>query len=161
MFTLILGPNGSGKSAYAEGIIRKLSGTKRYYIATMIPYGEEGKARVEKHLTMRRDLQMETIEDPYLEHIDKVEAGSDVLLEDVSNLVANTLFEKGKEACDEILNKILSLHNKAENLIVVSIGGIEEDGYDEETMLYIRKLNEMNEALQKIANQTVKMGENL
>ena len=155
MLTLIIGPNNSGKSAYAESIIADLESTKRYYIATMIPYGEEGQARVKKHLKMRANLGMETIEDPYLEKVDDIANGADVLLEDVSNLVANRLFEKGPEACDNIVQEIISLNEKVSNLVVVSIGGIVNDGYDEETVDYITRLNQINEELMELAEQVI------
>lgn len=155
MLTLIIGPNNSGKSAYAESIIADLESTKRYYIATMIPYGEEGRARVKKHLKMRANLGMETIEDPYFEKVDDIANGADVLLEDVSNLVANRLFEKGPEACDNIVKEIISLNEKVSNLVVVSIGGIVDEGYDEETVDYITRLNQMNEELMELAEQVI------
>ena len=155
MLTLIIGPNNSGKSAYAESIIADLESTKRYYIATMIPYGEEGQARVKKHLKMRANLGMETIEDPYLEKVDDIANGADVLLEDVSNLVANRLFEKGPEACDNIVKEILLLNEKVSNLVVVSIGGIVDEGYDEETVDYITRLNQINEELMELAEQVI------
>lgn len=155
MLTLIIGPNNSGKSAYAESIIADLESTKRYYIATMIPYGEEGQARVKKHLKMRENLGMETIEDPYLEKVDDIANGADVLLEDVSNLVANRLFEKGPETCDSIVREIISLNEKVSNLVVVSIGGIVDEGYDEETVDYITRLNQINEELMELSDSVV------
>ena len=45
MFTLVIGGAASGKSAWAEEYVSKQPG-KRIYLATMQPYGEEGKARV-------------------------------------------------------------------------------------------------------------------
>lgn len=157
MFTLILGANNSGKSSYAESIIAGLKDNKRYYIATMIPYGDEGKARVSKHLKMRENLNMETIEDPYLEQVDKITADSDILLEDVSNLVANRLFEKGKDSLDSVVDELISLNKKARNFVVVSISGIAADGYDEETTCYINKLNEINKKLEMLADKTINM----
>ena len=121
----------------------------------MIPYGEEGQARVKKHLKMRANLGMETIEDPYLEKVDDIANGADVLLEDVSNLVANRLFEKGPEACDNIVKEILLLNEKVSNLVVVSIGGIVNDGYDEATVNYINVLNGINEELTKLSDEVV------
>lgn len=159
MFTLIIGQNNSGKSSYAESIIADLDNNKRYYIATMIPYGEEGKERVKKHLKMRENLAMETVEDPYLECIASLEADADILLEDVSNLVANMLFEKGKTDCEEIISLICELKNKSKNLVAVSISGIMSDGYDKETTDYINLLNEINVRLESIADKTIRMGE--
>ena len=50
MLTLIIGGSGSGKSSFGEELAQK-SNSKLYYLATMIPYGDEGKRRVERHLT--------------------------------------------------------------------------------------------------------------
>lgn len=155
MLTFVIGPNNSGKSAYAESIIAGLKSTKRYYIATMIPYGEEGQARVKKHLKMRENLGMETLEDPYLEKADIIEAGADVLLEDISNLVANRLFERGLKACETISKEIKALNSKTSNLVIVSIGGIVAEGYDEETLRYINMLNQINEELQGFADKVI------
>lgn len=167
MFYLILGPNNSGKSAYAEQIIETLGGERRYYIATMIPYGEEGKARVEKHLRMREHLGMVTVEDPYLENIGEVLAQAradgdnvevceaDVLLEDLSNLVANRLFEKGQESCDAILQDLLALQKKVRNLVIVSIDGIVAEEFDEETANYVNQINALNHQLETLVDQVI------
>ena len=49
MFALIFGGSGSGKSEYAEKLSCELAQkNEKYYIATMIPYGEEGKKRVDE-----------------------------------------------------------------------------------------------------------------
>ena len=40
MFQIVTGGSGSGKSAFAEALAMEL-GEKRYYIATMYPFGEE------------------------------------------------------------------------------------------------------------------------
>lgn len=157
MFILIIGPNNSGKSKYAESIIGELEGNSRYYIATMIPYGEEGKARVKKHLCMRKDLNFETIEDPYLEQTNKVLENSDVLLEDLSNLIANRMFEKGHGSSDTIVEELVLLNKKVRNLVVVSIGGIVAEGYDADTIKYINTLNDINEKLELIVDKSVKM----
>lgn len=158
MFTLIIGKNNSGKSSYAESIIADLNSNKRYYIATMIPYGEEGKERVKKHLKMRENLDMETVEDPYLEHLEYIKEDADVLLEDVSNLIANLIFEKGISSRDEIIKLICELRNKSRNLVAVSISGIISEGYDKETASYINLLNDVNIELESIADKTVRMG---
>ena len=49
MLHVITGGSGSGKSAYAEGLVQKTGPGRRIYIATMIPYGEEGRQRVLRH----------------------------------------------------------------------------------------------------------------
>lgn len=155
MFALVIGPNNSGKSSYAEKLIKSFEGKERFYIATMIPYGEEGLARVKKHLLMRAELDMITIEDPYLEKVELVREGSDVLLEDLSNLVANRIFEKHDFSCDKLIDELMLLKAKVRNLIVVSIGGLIEEGYDAETTSYINSLNEINDRLMQLADNTI------
>ena len=47
MMTLIIGGSGSGKSAFAEQYIVSAAGEKKkYYIATMKVYDEEGRRKV-------------------------------------------------------------------------------------------------------------------
>ena len=96
MGTLILvaGENGSGKSRCAENIVAQTTG-RRYYIATMQPCSEENLRRVEKHRRQRRDLRFTTLELPHRVGAAAVENGSVMLLEDVSNLLANVMFERG------------------------------------------------------------------
>ena len=43
MMHLVTGGSGSGKSAYAEQQVLEAGDAPRYYIATMMPYGEEGR----------------------------------------------------------------------------------------------------------------------
>ena len=63
MICMILGTPDSGKSKRAEDLTLKLSGNdKKYYIATMIPFGKEGEERVKKHRNMRAGKGFETIE---------------------------------------------------------------------------------------------------
>ena len=69
MMHLVTGGSGSGKSAYAEQQVLEAGDAPRYYIATMMPYGEEGRRRVEKHRRMRREKHFETIECLSLIHI--------------------------------------------------------------------------------------------
>ena len=44
MMHLVTGGSGSGKSAYAEQQVLAAGDAPRYYIATMMPYGEEGRS---------------------------------------------------------------------------------------------------------------------
>ena len=65
MFILLTGGSGSGKSACAEDYALRLSGgKKRYYIATMQIYDEEGAERVRRHREQRADKGFVTIEQP-------------------------------------------------------------------------------------------------
>lgn len=98
MIFLVLGSPDSGKSEKAESLVMEISGDgKRYYIATMIPFGEEGKKRVAKHRAMREGKGFVTIEYPVRVHeiitrIDDPDE-STCLLECMSNLVGNEMHE--------------------------------------------------------------------
>ncbi len=121
MICLVLGTPDSGKSAKAESIVMDISGQdKRYYIATMVPFGEEGKKRVEKHRKMREGKGFETIECPARVHelISKLPnlKDSTCLLECMSNLIGNEMHEPKKSDSRKIAevetNKVNEGNNK-------------------------------------------------
>ena len=61
MLIIITGVSGSGKSEYAEQICCRLAGdNKKYYVATMQPFGEEGRIRIEKHKRQREGKVLPT-----------------------------------------------------------------------------------------------------
>lgn len=101
MLRLITGGSGSGKSRLAEETVLSLKPEKRYYIATMIAWDEECRKRISRHRAMRAGKGFETLECPVdLEQV-RVEAGSAVLLECLSNLTANEFFRGGEELADK------------------------------------------------------------
>lgn len=155
VFVLISGSNNSGKSRYAEQLIAQTTGD-RYYIATMRPYTEENHRRIEKHRAQRKNLKFETLELPYRVGNATVTAGSVVLLEDVSNLLANAIFEKN-ECLDNVLEDICKLLDRCRILVAVTISGLKNDGYDAETETYIDSLNALNEKLFERATVAITM----
>ena len=130
MGTLIMisGANGSGKSRYAERIVARTTG-ERYYIATMRPCSEENLQRIEKHREQRKDLQFTTLECPYQVGAAAVERDGVVLLEDVSNLLANAMFERGGDEAS-VYADIEALCSRCRLLVAVTITGLCADGYD-------------------------------
>ena len=97
MLTLVTGGSGSGKSAFAEDRVLSLGEGKRIYIATMHPFDEESHKRIERHRKMRAGKGFETVE-CYTGLKNAVLPGESgkcvVLLECMSNLVANEMFEE-------------------------------------------------------------------
>lgn len=86
-----------------------------------------------------------------------------VLLECISNLAANEMFEgempKGEEAVfKEVANGIARLREEVTHLVVVS-NNVFEDGitYDRETMAYIRAMGRINEKLSAMADEVVEV----
>lgn len=157
MGTLIMisGANGSGKSRYAERIVARTTG-ERYYIATMRPCSEENLQRIEKHREQRKDLQFTTLECPYQVGAAAVERDGVVLLEDVSNLLANAMFERGGDEAS-VYADIEALCSRCRLLVAVTITGLRADGYDGETAAYIRALNGLNQRLYDRAAAAVAM----
>lgn len=163
MFTLVTGGSGSGKSEFAERLIEKNSGNRnhRYYIATMMPFGEEGKKRIEKHRCQRQNRNFKTIEQ-YLNLSEvKVENGSDVLLECMSNLAANEVFhEHGSHegVCESIMQGVDHLLSVSANLVIVT-NEVFSDGIacEEETIRYLKYLGQINQRLAMIADYVIEV----
>ena len=165
MTVLIIGVPDSGKSVKAEEIAMKLSeDDKRIYIATMIPFGEEGKKRVEKHRKLRAGKGFETIERPT--KVGEIPKNNDLptdatcLLECMSNLVGNEMHLDAnkdlteKELTEYILSQVLSLKKSVKNLVIVSNSfPLEGEGYDEDTRRYAALVDMVNAELRKIADE--------
>lgn len=157
---VILGPNGSGKSLYAEDLAVS-SGSKRLYIATMVPQNQENRQRIEKHRQQRRGKDFITIEEPLCMACVPVSGDNVILLEDVSNLVANRIFGTHPGTYKPVLEDILTLADRCKTLIAVSISGMKAEEYDGETAEYIRTLNELNAQLIRHASLAVEMRDGL
>ena len=151
MFTLVVGAAASGKSEYAERLIQLSGPGPRYYVATMQAFDDECRARIRKHRAMRSGKGFETVECPLsLERIRLPECGA-VLLECMSNLAANELFDPrgaGKNALDAILTGVNHLLKQCDTLVVVTSdvfsGG---NRYEGETDAYLHLLADVNRAL--------------
>ena len=147
MITLIIGGSGSGKSAYAEQVVMDFGDRDRIYIATMFPFDEESRRRIDRHRRMRAEKNFTTIE-CYTE-------GACVLLECMSNLTANEMFREDgakEDTVSEILEGIRKVDAQAEQLVIVT-NEIFSDGidYDAETTRYQAYLGEMNREIAKLA----------
>ena len=168
MITLIIGTPDSGKSRLAEDMALELSGDrKRIYIATMIPFGEEGKKRIVRHRKMREGKGFSTLECPLVSDILDAEqrfGGATCLLECMSNLVGNEMHtEEGRFKSDEELIKgivlaVSTISNEASDLIIVSNEFKKDDPlYDEDTKKYVRLMHETNNELKKHADRTIEL----
>ena len=155
---LVSGENGSGKSRFAEQLAAKFSG-EHCYIATMIAKTPENERRIRRHRRQREGLGFITLEIPYRIEEAAVPIGALALLEDVSNLLANTIFERRGDE-NEVYRGICTLADRCSLLIAVTISGLCPDGYTGETAAYIRSLNRLNRLLFNQAAAAVKMKEN-
>ena len=152
---LISGGNDSGKSSYGESLIGKIE-SERYYIATMIPNTEDNYTRIEKHRLQREKYGFHTLELPYQVGEAPVTLESVVLLEDVSNLLANNIFDKGRDA-ENVWADICKLLQRCKILVAVTISGLDCNGFNSETQAYINSLNKLNKLLFDAASVAVTM----
>lgn len=152
---LVSGSSGSGKSLFAERLAAHAA-DDRFYIATMRPVTEDNRRRIAKHRRQRAGLGFTTFECPLHVSGAPVSAGSAVLLEDLSNLLANVLFESGGTA-DQVWDDLLGLQQRCLLLVVVTISGLSPHGCDAETAAYIDALNGLNERLLRRADAAVRM----
>lgn len=131
MFHLITGGSGSGKSEYAENMILQYHDNQKplYYIATMEPFGNETKKKIERHRQMRAGKAFQTLEcytdlSKFAESMDFQEGS--VLLECMSNLTANEVYHNLSNYLSEnalaeyIFQGIQRLVNQCENVVVVT-----------------------------------------
>ncbi len=176
MTTLVIGTAGSGKSAFAEDLVLSTKDKVRYYVATMKVMDEAGRERVLAHRKRRSGKGFVTIEcereiGKLADSLERAEE-STVLLECVSNLVANRMHDGPDRAAltepvaadeafcisfaDAAAEEIRELSQRVHNLIIVTNDYEKNDpGYDEETLLYIRLLDLVNERLAAFADRVV------
>ena len=161
MFGLITGGSGSGKSAYAEECVVNLGEKKRIYIATMFPFDQESEKRIERHRQMRAGKGFETVE--CYTSLKNLEFPSDcvVLLECMSNLVANEMFQESgahDKTVEEIIKGIQKVKKQAVHLLVVTNEIFSETQvYEGETNQYQEYLGLINQKLAEMADEVVEV----
>lgn len=163
MFCVVTGGSASGKSAYAENRIMSLKAqhpdARLIYLATMTPYGEETRQRIQRHLSLRAGKGFETVE-CYGGLKELSWSRNDiVLLECMSNLLADEIYEqKNDSPVDDILSGIERICAEAGHLVVVT-NEIFSDGicYEDETVRYIRFLGEINQRMAVLADHVTEV----
>lgn len=178
MMELVTGGSGSGKSAYAESVIcgkhRLLCETTEnaplYYIADMIPYGRETEKKIKAHRKMRAGKGFVTLE-WYVDLPGKLSVpdspelkGSCVLLECVSNLTANEMYEPGGaqntggDTPESVIKGVRMLKDQCAHLVVVTNDVFRESVPDSEEMTaYKGNLGMINRALAEMADQVTEV----
>ena len=157
MLSIIIGGSGSGKSAFAEELVCRLPG-RRLYIATMTARDPESLRRIAKHRRAREGYGFQTLERGMnlagaTESGNGFPAGANVLLEDLSNLLANEMFRPEGGGVDAVRDGIRALTERCENLTVVTNEIFSDGGrYDKTTELYLRNLAMLNRELAREAD---------
>lgn len=169
MLTVIIGGSGSGKSEYAEEFLYKTYNSQKgtehksslCYIATLQPFGKEMEQKIKRHQLMRQEKNFTTLE--YYTGLADISLPENafVLLECMSNLVANEMFsEQGakENTLEEVLKGIETLSQQATELVIVT-NNVFEDGYnyDKSTMEYLRILGKINISISTQADQIIEV----
>ena len=188
MIRLIIGGSGSGKSVFAENCLSELKDVQaKYYVATMMVSEEEGRKKVERHRKQRAGKGFRTVEQAV--DIERAaeeirEENAAVLLECMSNLVANEMFREGDYAGNEmsaegnykvkemsnkeyqktdivvkkIVGGVWELQAKVKHIVIVT-NNVFEDGirYDDATTAYMQALSAVNRALAEMADEVTEV----
>ncbi len=165
MIHLITGGSGSGKSAYAEDwlLAHKRSGDC-IYIATMEPYGKEGRRRIARHHALRAGkgfLTRECYRD--LENLEVLPNGG-ILLECMSNLAANECYRKDgtqkgiRDTEEKIIEGIRHLKRHTDCLVIVTCEVCSDLWrYADETEEYRKLLGRLNQRLAGTAQKVTEV----
>lgn len=161
MLTLVTGGSGSGKSAFAEDKVLSFGEAERIYIATMHPFDEESYKRIERHRKMRAGKGFETVECyTGLKNV-SLPKGCVVLLECMSNLAANEMFEEQgahEQTVQEIAAGVENLLRQAANVVIVT-NEIFSDAavFEGEMDTYLEYLGKINQEIAKRADEVVEV----
>ena len=161
MMVLVTGGSGSGKSAFAEDKILSFGEGRRIYIATMHPYDEESHLRVRRHRKMREGKGFETVECYTGLSSLEFEKNPVLLLECMSNLAANEMFEEsgaGTHTVEAIVEGVKKIKAQAKHLVIVT-NEIFSDGilYEGESEKYKEQLGQINCNLAEMADAVVEV----
>lgn len=94
MTVFISGGAKCGKSSLAQNIAVALGG-KRYYVATLLPTGEEDYDRIRRHVADRAGLGFETVE-CHKDILSIADENGTFLVDSVTSLLQNALFPADK-----------------------------------------------------------------
>ncbi|MGC4019868.1 MAG: bifunctional adenosylcobinamide kinase/adenosylcobinamide-phosphate guanylyltransferase [Muricomes sp.] len=176
MFHMVTGGSGSGKSAFAEELICSYRGESRIgvqpgkliYVATMIPYGEETAEKIRRHREMRQEKGFFTVECytnlkqlTELVHFEEGNKKPCILLECMSNLVANEIYEPkgaGIHAAEKILQGVEALCQASAHLVIVTNEVCSDSAEASEEMnVYKQVLSKVNRAMAQKADKVTEV----
>jgi adenosylcobinamide kinase/adenosylcobinamide-phosphate guanylyltransferase len=161
---LVIGGAGSGKSEFAENASMEIWNENPcghlFYLATMNATDDESAGKIQKHVARRENTSFETVELPT--DIGKFAPQKDdvILLECMSNLLANEMFAENEikfDCVQKICADLDNLHKSCQMVIVsneVSLSGCD---YDETTREYIENLCRINRYIANLADEVVEV----
>lgn len=161
MMVLVTGGSGSGKSPLPRIKFCPLEKAGRIYIATMHPYDEESHLRVRRHRKMREGKGFETVECYTGLSSLEFEKNPVLLLECMSNLAANEMFEEsgaGTHTVEAIVEGVKKIKAQAKHLVIVTNEIFSEAAaYEGDTVRYQEYLGKINQKLGQMADEVVEV----
>lgn len=162
MIIFVVGGAKSNKSSIGELLSVNLhSGGNLFYLATMNPYDKEDLKRIEAHIENRKDYNFITVEQKRDLHevFNKFSIEDTVLLDSITSLLTNEMFQKDKvneDVSEKIINDIIQIGNKVRNLVIVS-DYVFSDGiiYDKYTENFKRELGAINCSIAVISDVVI------
>lgn len=166
MNVLISGGSKNGKTAFAEDVAVKLSGGgRRVYVATMLPYDNEDRARIARHIEARSGKGFETLECGR-SIADCLNTGTDAtfLVDSVTALLVNEMVpaahagQLDTDAVRRCRDGLLTVAERAENAVFVS-DYIYSDAarYDDFTERYRASLASLDRALAAVCDAVIEL----
>lgn len=162
MTVFISGGAKCGKSSLAQDIAVAFGG-KRYYVATMLPTGEEDHDRIRRHVADREGLGFETLECScdILSIADKDGA---FLVDSVTSLLQNALFPSDKnyemdlEAADCCGDELITFAKKVRHAVFVSdYIYADAERYSETTECYRKCLASIDRRLATVCDTVIEV----
>lgn len=161
MMTLVTGGSGSGKSEFAENRALAYNRKDLVYIATMVAFDEEAHRKITRHREMRKEKNFDTKECFVDLKSLELKRVNTVLLDCMSNLVANEMFQENgahEHTVEQIIEGVKGIKRQVRNFVIVT-NEVFSDGiaYDEETKRYINYLGAINKALAEMSDEVIEV----
>lgn len=167
MTVFISGGAKNGKSTLAQDLSVVLSeGGRHYYVATMIPTGEEDHERIRRHIADRDGMGFETVEcsKNILSCLETAGKDGTFLVDSVTALIQNSLFpvEKNYEldldAANRCADELVEFAGTVRHAIFVSDYIYSDAGrYSESTEMYRKCLAGIDRRLAQVCDTVIEV----
>ena len=164
MTVFISGGAKCGKSSFAQDLTVALAGNgKRYYVATMIPTGEEDFNRIRRHISDRDGMGFETVE-CFKDIMDVANPHGTFLVDSVTSLVQNSLFPVDKNyemdlnGANRCADALIQFAHTVRHAVFVSDYIYSDAGrYSESTEMYRKCLADIDRRLAAVCDTVVEV----
>lgn len=167
MTIFISGGAKNGKSSFAQDLAVALSkGRKHYYVATMIPTGEEDDERIRRHIADRDGLGFETVEcsKNVMSCLTVADKDGTFLVDSATALLQNAMFPVEKnfaldiDAAHRCADELIEFAKTVGHAVIVSDYIYSDVGqYSESTELYRKCLADIDRRLAAVCNTVIEV----